>query len=124
MMKGLYQMSRAYELLLALHSRPGRYAAEDPRLIPGDHVKVGFRVGPGSPVEGEWMFLEVTAVEGEWPDAVYRGELCNTPFLIDPATLRVGQPVEFRAGHIYQVVRDSSDRPEGERETPPGGRSG
>jgi hypothetical protein len=119
-------MKREYppggELLLALDPNPGRYVDEDPRLIPGDHVKVGFRTDvagiPGQP-NGEWMFLEVTAVNGSWPDAVYRGKLCNTPFLISPARLRRGQPVEFRAGHVYQVVRDSPSRPDEEREQAP-----
>jgi hypothetical protein len=112
-------MSTTYELL---DPPTGFYAVEDPRLIPGDHVKVGFRVDASfrPKFQGEWMFLEVTAIEGDWPNAVYRGELCNTPFYIDPATLRVGQSVEFSARHIYEVVRDSPDRPEGERETPPG----
>jgi hypothetical protein len=107
------------ELVLAWIDRPGRYAVEDPRPIPGDHVKLGFRCDPGAPFKNEWMFVEVTAVAGDWPDAVYRGELCNCPVFIDPARLRVGQPVEFRAGHIYQVIRDSRARPEGEREPAP-----
>jgi hypothetical protein len=112
--------THTYELLLALDPDAGSYATEDPRLIPGDHVKLGFRVDLRvKGMRGEWMFLEVTAVEGSWPDAVYRGELCNTPAFIDPTALRVGQPVEFRAGHIYEVIRDSPERPEGEREIPP-----
>jgi len=113
-------MTKTYELLLPLSDRPGRYASEDPRLIPGDHVKVGFRVDPMPDApRGEWMWLAVTAVEGDWPHATYRGELCNRPFLIEPAKLRLGQPVEFGAGHIYSVVRDSPDRPQDKRETPP-----
>ena len=108
-----------YKLSLALGDKPGRFAGKDPGLIPGDHAKVGFVCPPGGPVRAEWMWLEVTAVEGDWPNATYRGELCNTPFYCDPATVRPGLPVEFRAGHIYSVVRDSADRPAGERETPP-----
>jgi hypothetical protein len=103
---------KVYELLPALIDRPGVYATSDPGLVPGDHVKVGFRVDP--PIdrcEGEWVFLEVTAVEGVWPSVVYRGELCNRPLLIEPAVLRAGQPIEFIPGHIQSVVRDSADRP-------------
>jgi hypothetical protein len=111
--------TQGYELSLALGDKPGRYAAQNPGLIPGDHVKVGFVCPPGSPARAEWMWLQVTAVEGDWPGALYRGRLCNRPLYLDPATIRPGQPVEFRAGHIYAVVRDSSDRPDGERETPP-----
>jgi hypothetical protein len=91
---------KGHELLPALVDGPGRFAAEDPRLVAGDHVKVGFKTSPpprgerrGLP-EGEWMWLEVTAA--------------------------VGCPVEFRPGEIYAVVRNSPDRPEGERETRPG----
>jgi hypothetical protein len=111
-----------YELLSALDPDPGRYAAEDPSLAPGDHVKLGFRVDPAfrATYRGEWMFLEVTKIKGRWPNAVYRGELCDRPLLIRPAVLRVGQPVEFRAEHICVVVHDSPARPEGEREAPPG----
>jgi hypothetical protein len=107
-------MSKTYELLDPPFDR---YAHEDPRLLPGDHVKLGFRVDSRFRLRyhGEWMFLEITAVEGNWPDAVYRGELCNTPFYIDPARLRLGQPVEFRAGHIYQVIPDSPSRPAARR---------
>ena len=114
-------MGRGYELLLALDPDPGRYVSEDPHLLPGDHVKVGFRVDQSSRRDprGEWMFLEVTAVDGIWPGTVYRGELCNTPFYIDPATLCLGHPVTFRPEHIYQVIHDSPDRPEWGRETPP-----
>jgi hypothetical protein len=109
---------KSYELVLALIDEPGRYATEDPKLVPGDHVKLGFRCDRGCPYQNEWMFLEVTAVDGAWPDAVYRGELCNRPVFIDPDRLRVGQPVEFRNEHIYQVIHDSPSRPEGEREHP------
>jgi hypothetical protein len=103
---------KAGELLLALHDRPGRYAAEvNPKLAPGDHVKLGFRADPALPFESEWMWVEVTATEGVWPaTAVYRGELDNTPCCIDPVVLRLGQPVEFRGEHIYEVVHDSPER--------------
>jgi hypothetical protein len=115
-------MSQPYELLPALGPKPGRYATEDPALVPGDHAKVGFRIAPESREthNGEWMWVELTAVEGRWPKAVYRGELCNRPFFISPEVLRVGQPIEFKAGHIYDVVRDSESRPAWEREEPPG----
>jgi hypothetical protein len=115
---------KGYELLLALHDRPGCFAAEDPRLVAGDHVKVGFKTDPppkgkrGGWPEGEWMWLEVTAAVGAWPGVVYRGELRNRPLYI--GGLAVGCPVEFRPGEIYDVVHDSPDRPEGERESPPG----
>jgi hypothetical protein len=105
--------------LPALVDRPGRYAAEAPELVPGDHVKLGFRVDQGMPGHSEWMWFEVTAVEGAWPDAVYCGELCNRPRFINPTRLRVGQPVEFRAGEIYDVNHDSPARAEGEGERPP-----
>jgi hypothetical protein len=110
-----------YELLRALDPAPGRFEAEDPSLVPGDHVKIGFRVDPAFRPRymGEWMFVEVTKVKGRWPDAVYRGELCNRPAFINPAVLRLGQPVEFRAEHIYAVVHDSPARPQGESEAPP-----
>jgi hypothetical protein len=114
----------SYKLLLALHSEPGRYAREDPGLVPGDHVKLGFETDPecrddeGSP-SAEWMWFEVTSVTGGWPDLVYRGELCNRPLCISPANLHPGQPVAFRGGHIYSVVRDSPARPEDEREASP-----
>jgi hypothetical protein len=110
-----------YELVQALDPRPGRYAAADPGLLAGDHVKLGFRVGVRwrDTFGAEWMWALVTAVDGTWPAATYRGELCNRPVYSDPAVLRLGQPVEFRAGHIYAVVGDSPQRPEAERETPP-----
>jgi hypothetical protein len=111
---------KGYELLPALIGGPGRFAAEDPRLVAGDHVKVGFKTDPppkgerrGWP-EREWMWLEVTAAVGAWPGVAYRGELRNRPFFIDG--LAVGHPVEFRPGEIYDVVRDSPDRPESEQE--------
>jgi hypothetical protein len=110
---------KSYQLALALIDKPGRYVVEDPKFVPGDHVKLGFGCDPGQRCNSEWMYLEVTAVEGSWPDAVYRGELVNRPAFINPARLRVGQPVEFRAEHIYEVIHDSPDRPEGEREQPP-----
>src|SRR5262245_16130310 len=114
-------MARRYELLLALDPDPGRFVSVDPGLLPGDHVKIGFRVARSSRQQprGEWMFLVVTAIDGVWPNAVYRGELCNQPYYFDPAVLRLSQPVEFRPGHIYQVIRDSPDRPEEECESPP-----
>jgi hypothetical protein len=114
-------MPTTYKLLKALDPKPGRYARENPDLVVGDHVKLGFRTDPrhrGSP-HGEWMWLQVTAVTGTWPDVVYRGELCNTPCFISPAVLHPGQPVEFRGEHIHSVVRDAPTRPENERETPP-----
>jgi hypothetical protein len=100
---------KAGELLLALHDTPGRYAAVvDPKLLPGDHVKLGFRADPMAPCESEWMWVEVTAVEGVWPaTAVYRGELANVPYSIDPGTLRLGQPVEFGGEHIHTVVHNN-----------------
>jgi hypothetical protein len=104
---------------LALHTRPGRFAKRDPGLIPGDHVKLGFACPPGGQVGNEWMWVEVTAEEGDWPAALYRGELRNRPLCCDPTAVRPGMPVEFRAGYIYAVVRDSRDRPAGQRETPP-----
>jgi hypothetical protein len=88
-----------YELVPALIDRPGKWVDEDPKLTPGDHVKLGFRI-PGRD-EHEWMWVEVTSVEGNWPNAVYRGELRNRPVMIDPKILRAGKPIEFRAGHIY-----------------------
>jgi hypothetical protein len=110
----------SYKLLNALDPEPGRYADEDPDLVPGDHVKLGFWVSSGhGDASGEWMWFEIVAVVGTWPDVVYRGDLCNRPCLISPDVLRLGQPVEFRGGHIYSVVHDSPARPEGERETPP-----
>jgi hypothetical protein len=108
------------EILPALIDRPGKYAAEDPLLIPGDHVKLGVCCDPGSPCTNEWLWFEVTAVEGAWPNAVYHGELCNRPVFISPARLRPGVPVEFRPGHVYSVVHDSPARPAGAREQPPG----
>jgi hypothetical protein len=109
------------QLLLALIDEPGCYAAKaDPRLMPGDHVKLGFAVDPHfreQGLRGEWMWIEVTAVEGDWPQALYRGELCSRPRLIDPTVLRVGQPISFRGENVYGVVHDSPARPEGERET-------
>jgi hypothetical protein len=107
-------------LVLALDPEPGRYATEDPRLMPGDHVKLGFRVEPPrGTFQSEWMWVEVTAMAGAWPDVSYRGELCNCPALIDAADLRPGQPIEFGPGHVYCVVHDSPARPEGQRDTPP-----
>jgi len=104
---------RPGELVPALIDRPGKYATEDPALKVGDHVKVGFNTSPSSPYAHEWMWLEVTQVEGG-----YRGELCNRPRFIDSDVLRLGQPVEFRGEHIYSIVHDSPDWPEGEREGP------
>jgi hypothetical protein len=110
----------SYELVPALITGPGKFAKRDPDLIPGDHVKLGFACPPGKGQPcNEWMWVEVTAVEGDWPAAAYHGELCNRPVCCDPAAVRLGMPVEFRAGHIYAVVRDSRDRPAGQRETPP-----
>jgi hypothetical protein len=114
-------MSKPGELLLALIDRPGNYATlVDPKLIVGDHVKVGFKTNTGTPYEGEWMWLEVTEVTGDWSkgEASYKGELCNRPRFIDPAVLRAGSPVVFGPGHIYAVIHDSPQRPEGEREQP------
>jgi hypothetical protein len=101
-----------YELALALIDKPGKYATQDPALLPGDHVKLGFCVSAAAPpnIDNEWMWVEVTAVEGDWPDAIYRGELRNKPAYIEPTILQFGSPVEFRAGHIYQVVHDSPHR--------------
>jgi hypothetical protein len=102
---------KKYKLLPAYITGPGRYATEvDPRLTPGDHVKLGFRVDPEYQAEGlngEWMWFEVTAVEGQWPNVLYRGELLNLPLFIDPAVLRLGQPVEFRGEHIHTVTHAS-----------------
>jgi hypothetical protein len=117
--RGASRRRRKYELVPANNPEPGRYAGEDPCLQPGDHVKLGFRADVSSGVSSEWMFVEVTAVAGNWPSATYRGELCNRPVFINPARLRIGQRVEFRAEHIYQTIHDSPDRPESEREPPP-----
>jgi hypothetical protein len=104
---------KGYVLLPALIDRPGRYAAEeDPRLIVGDHVKLGFKAQKGWP-RAEWMFCQVTAVIGTWPEVSYRGELRNMPFYV--RGLAPGAPVEFEPGHVYQVIHDSPGRPEEER---------
>jgi hypothetical protein len=118
------------ELLVRANDWPmgdGVQVDEDPELVPGDHVSLGFRGDAGLPEMAgarmaAWMFVEVTAVEGAWPDAVYRGKLCSLPMvgLIRPR-VRFGQLVEFRVEHIEQtcVVHDSPARPEGEREQQP-----
>ena len=107
------------QLLLALIDKPGIYAEIDPQILPGDHVELGFRVdrklAPPNR-RSEWMWFEVTGVEGRWPNAVYRAELCNRPLLLHPKDLRPGSPIEFRGGHIYDVVHDSLQRPAEERE--------
>ena len=104
-----------YELMLALGRLPGRYAKrEDPRLVPGDHVKLCFRAGQSTRqwigIQGERLPVEVTAVEGTWPDAAYRGEVCEEPCWINRDYLDVGQPVEFSGEHIYEVIHDSAER--------------
>jgi hypothetical protein len=85
------------------------------RLVPGDHAKVGFRTDHPE-VGGEWMWVEVTAVDDSGPEVVYAGELANRPHFIRPAVLRAGQPVRFAMRHVYDYDKDSPDRPEGERE--------
>src|SRR5262249_71078 len=108
----------SYELL---PPPPGPIGRREQTLMPGDHVKLGFRVNKRfrKVLGGEWMWVEVTTRDGPGPDTVYRGELCNIPVYIDPADLCLGAPVEFRPEFIYQCVRDSRDRAEEEREAPP-----
>src|SRR5262249_9880623 len=91
--------------LLPATDRPGLWALVDPRLLPGGLRKLAFRADPALPFESESMWVLVTAVEGDWPTTVYRGELDNTPLCIDPAVLRLGQPVEFRGEHIVTYHR-------------------
>jgi hypothetical protein len=89
----------------------------------GDHVKLGFlirdAVAPlarkecGDMVDWmqlESMWVEVTGVERERPERVYRGELLNVPLFIDPAELRIGSPVNFTAEHVYPVEDESRGR--------------
>jgi hypothetical protein len=89
----------------------------------GDHVKLGFLVGDAVAPQArkecgdmidrlqlEVMWVEVTSVVKRSPECVYRGELVNVPFFIDPAKLRVGSPVDFTAEHVYPVERPSRKR--------------
>jgi hypothetical protein len=107
--------SKRYRLP-TLVDRSGRYAREDPRLVVGDHAKLGFRTGMEREIgpRAEWLWIQVTSISGEWPNARYRGELRNLPIYVD---LSYGQPVEFECEQIYAVVRDSEKRPLRERES-------
>jgi hypothetical protein len=86
----------------------------------GDSVKLGFlvwdAVAPQAREECgdmidrlqlEAMWVEVTSILKKSPECVYRGELVNRPFFIDPAKLRIGSPVEFTAEHVYPVEKPS-----------------
>lgn len=79
-----------------------------------DHVKLGFLVWDAiAPraltkygdnvrrMQLECMWVEVTGAMGKYPECVYRGELLNIPVFIDPATLRIGSPVNFTPEHMY-----------------------
>jgi hypothetical protein len=86
-------------------------------LGPGDHVKLSFRTagvevpellaecreeGHPYPV-GESMWVELTRVEGEYPDATYHGELDNRPFFIDLRELAIGCPLSFTKDFIHSI---------------------
>jgi hypothetical protein len=100
-----------------LQGRPKR-----PRV--GDYVKLGFAVQDAKAPEllgdrvdrlkNESMWVEVTRIGGTHPNQVFRGELMNVPQLIDPAKLRVGSPVTFRAEHVYPAVKRIDERPSAE----------
>lgn len=66
----------------------------DAKLI-GKIAKVGFHVPGDGPVVREWMWVRITAVEGD----LLFGELGNEPQHIP--NLRHGDAVCFRAEHVF-----------------------
>jgi hypothetical protein len=59
------------------------------------------------------MWCRVSAVVGTWPDVTYRSELA---FLLRGPVLMQESPMDVLPREIYAIVRNSPDRPEGERE--------
>src|SRR5262245_22608313 len=94
-----------------------RHERKIARLRPGDHVTIPFRTAgvevPGALEEfreagylypvGENMWVEITRIEGAYPNAVYHGELANRPVFIDPAELRLGSPLSFTKDFIHTI---------------------
>jgi hypothetical protein len=52
-------------------------------------------------IESETMWVRVTDVEGQAPNAVYSAHLWGRPFLIDPEKLQIGSRVTFKARHVH-----------------------
>lgn len=90
----------------------------------GDRVKLGFAVQDAlAPkalrelgtvarrVQVEAMWVEVTAVPGEHPAGVYRGELTNAPVFLAPARVCLGSPVNFTADQVYPAATPFGGRP-------------
>jgi hypothetical protein len=95
-----------------------RLLPESQKLRPGDFVHLEFNVDPYrvsdlppwlshlADAVTEVMCVRITAIEGDWPHATYRGELWDLPVVINRTVLRGGSPVTFRAEHIYSVGLD------------------
>jgi hypothetical protein len=91
----------------------------EPRV--GDHVQLAFFVGDAMTAAGKTleeaglrlgaahMWVEVTGIEEELPQRIYRGELGNRPVLMDPAKLRYGSPVKFTQEHVYCGMRPTEN---------------
>jgi hypothetical protein len=52
-------------------------------------------------IQLESMSVEVRRILRTSPECVYRGELLDSPLLIDPDKLRIGSPVTFTVDMIY-----------------------
>jgi hypothetical protein len=54
-----------------------------------------------SNVQSESMYVQITDIEGQWPNCSYRGVLANMPVLISPDMLSLGSRVHFGCEHIH-----------------------
>jgi hypothetical protein len=52
-------------------------------------------------MEQEGMWVEITKIYREWPNAVYEGRLCNSPVFISRKRLDLYSPVYFEGRHIF-----------------------